>query len=250
MKSYDGDGYISRYLIHWTGKNKDTGVDDNEEGARILSAIASERRLRFSANPVYRRDCFTEIHDKMICFTDVPTHLSATHCTKYGQFGIALHKLPMMNMGAQPVFYTTHVWKRELDTIFDFLQKQSINCTLEPRLFSSLMHHFYFFQHFSTGCASSAYTCYYEREWRLGSHGLPLADELNRDNGKWRCIQEGYSRYINKEIGTRVVVGDCEYFAFQNKVVAFLVAPAAWRQKVRNPHGFDMHTYEDLVLGQ
>jgi len=64
MNSKLENGYISQYLIHWTGKGKDGRVDD-VEGARILSIIASTRKLRLSYNPIYKRDMFNEIHEKM-----------------------------------------------------------------------------------------------------------------------------------------------------------------------------------------
>jgi hypothetical protein len=50
-------------------------------------------------------------HEKMVCFTDVPLRHSNEHCNRYGRFGIAFHKLKMMNVGAQPVFYASHACK-------------------------------------------------------------------------------------------------------------------------------------------
>lgn len=204
MKSYADNGYISHYLIHWTGTN-DTGQVDDVEGARILSLIASTCRLRLSYDPIYKRDWSNEIHEKMVCFTDVPLRRSATHCARYGRFGIVFHKLPLMNVGTQPVFYTTHVWKRDLDLVFDFLQRQVHEPTLDGRLLQALLHHFYFTQHFSQGRADATDTSYYEREWRLGAQSLPTTEELNRDNAKLRCVQDGYPPYIDERIGIRVV---------------------------------------------
>lgn len=245
MKHTD-DGYISNYLTHWTGTDDKRRVSD-AEGARVLSLIASTRRLRLSYNPVYRRDWSNVIHGKMACFTDVPIQKSVPHCTKYGRFGITFHKLPLMNVGAQPVFYTSHVWKRDIDIIFDFLRDQVRKPTLDTNLIRALHHHFYFTQHFSKDRADSNDEFYYEREWRLGAQSLPTAEELNRDNAKFYCVQEGYPPYIDDRIGFRVVEGDHEYFSFQNAVVAFLVVPSDWTAKVENPHGFEVRAFEDLV---
>lgn len=248
MTSQKENGYISQYLIHWTGTDEAKRVDD-AEGARKLSLIASTRRLLLSYNPIYKRDWSTEIREKMVCFTDVPLRRSISHCAKYGHFGIAFHKLPLMNIGTQPVFYTTHVWKRDMDIIFDFLQSEVRHPTLEGKLLKALLHHFYFTQHFSHGLADTTDTFYYEREWRLGAQSLPTEEELNRDNARWHCVQAGYPPYIDQRIGIRVVEGDQEYFAFQNAPVAFLVIPVKWTEKVSNPHGFELRAYEDLVSG-
>ena len=152
-----------------------------------------------------------------------------------------------MNVGTQPVFYSTHVWANDMDVIFDFLQSQVRRPTLDSKLLKALLHHFYFTQHFSQGRADSTDTFYYEREWRLGAQSLPTVKQLNRDNAKWHCIQDGYPPYIDERIGVRVVEGDNEYFAFQSAPVAFLVIPVDWTHKVDNPHGFEVRMYEDLV---
>jgi hypothetical protein len=246
MRASIDNGYISRNLIHWTGTDHSEHIDD-AEGARVLSLIAATRRLRLSYNPIYRLDWSSEIHEKMVCFTDVPLQKSASHCGRYGRFGIAFDKLSLMNVGAQPVFYTTHVWKRDMELVFDFLQKQARMPTMDPHLLRALLRHFYFTQQFSRGRADATDTFYYEREWRLGAQSLPTADELNRDNALWHCVQEGYPPYIDERIGIRLVDGDDEYFSFQNAPVAFLVVPEGWIDTVTNPHGFEVRAYEELV---
>jgi hypothetical protein len=247
MKRTADNGYISRFLIHWTGTDGHGRVVD-AKGARILSLIASTRRLLLSYNPVYKRDWSHEVHEKMVCFTDVPIRRSAAHCSRYGRFGIAFRKLPLMNVGAQPVFYVTHVWKKDLDAIFEFLQSEVRQSTIDAGLLRALLHHFYFTQHFSKGRADRSDTYYYEREWRLGAQSLPTAEELQRDNAKWRCVQEGYPSYIDRRIGIRVVEDEEEYFAFEETPVAFLVSPADWRDRIDNPHGFEVRDYESLVM--
>lgn len=243
------DGYISPYLIHWTGKGTD-GFFDDSEGARILSIISETRQLKLSYNSIYEPDVFTEIHEKMSCFTDVPLKKSASHCARYGRFGIAFHKLQLMNIGAQPVFYTTHVWKRDMDTIFEFLKQQVKKPEINKNLLRALLNHFYFTQHFSDGRADQTDTYYYEREWRIGAQSLPTDEELNRDCAKFRCVEEGYPNYIDKNIGYRVVDGENEYFTFGTSPVAFLIAPADWVNRIANPNQFKICEYEKLVSEQ
>lgn len=129
-----------------------------------------------SASPAFNRlhlfDMYYEIHEKMVCFTDVPLSHSIQHCQLYGRFGIAFHKLKLMNVGAQPVFYASHACKRDMNIIFKFLQEQESNRTIDPILFRSLHQHFYFVQRLSDGRADGKDTFYYEREWRLGEQSL------------------------------------------------------------------------------
>jgi hypothetical protein len=137
------NGYISDYLIHWTGKQ------DDQCGADVLSIIGSTCKLKLSYNRIHVFDWYHEIHEKMACFTDVPLSHSIQHCQRYGQFGIAFHKLKLMNVGAQPVFYASHACKRDMDVIFKFLQDQVKNTTIDPILFRALHRHFYIIQRFS-----------------------------------------------------------------------------------------------------
>ena len=137
------NGYISNYLIHWTGR------DGDDRGAEFLSSIASTCKLRLSYNKLHIFDFYHEIREKMVCFTDVPLAHSAEHCKRYGRFGIAFHKLKLMNVGAQPVFYASHACKRDMDVIFKFLQDQARATTIDPTLFRALHRHFYFIQRLS-----------------------------------------------------------------------------------------------------
>ncbi len=82
MKAHADNGHISSDLIHWTGK------DGDDRGAKILSVIGSSLGLLFSYNPLHKVDWYNEIHEKMVCFTDVPLRHSAEHCKRYGRFGL------------------------------------------------------------------------------------------------------------------------------------------------------------------
>ena len=234
------DGYISDFLIHWTGKRGD------HSGAKTLSIVASTCELLLSYNSIHVFDFYHEIHEKMVCFTDVPLAHSLQHCQRYGRFGIAFHKLKLMNVGAQPVFYVSHVWKRDMNTIFKFLQEQNKNTTLGKDLFRALHRHFYFMQRFSDKRADEHDTYYYEREWRLGAHSLPTLAELGRPNAKYHCIEEGYTRYIGK----RRVEGNNEYFIFDPDDVAFLIIPNSLMENIKNPYRFEVKPYEALIAKQ
>lgn len=237
MTAHKDNGYISNYLIHWTGK------DGDERGANVLSAIASTLRLLLSYNRLHVFDLSHEIHEKMVCFTDVPLRHSSEHCNRYGKFGIALHKLKLMNVGAQPVFYASHACKHDMDKIFGFLQAKSQQTTLPNGLFQALHRHFYFIQRLSDGRADRDDTFYYEREWRLGAQSLVPKETLRRPNAKYRSKQEGYQHYT----GELVTEGDKSYFAFAKNDVAFLIAPRDRHATVENPNRFRIEAYEDLV---
>ena len=236
------NGYISDYLIHWTGK------DGDEKGAEVLSTIASTCKLLLSYNRLHIFDFYHEIHEKMICFTDVPLSHSAQHCRQYGRFGIAFHKLKLMNIGAQPVFYASHAYKHDMDMIFKFLQEQVENTTIDKKLFRALHHHFYFIQQFSDDKADRKDTFYYEREWRLGEQSLIPPEKLSRPNARYWCQQEGYPRYTGRLVKDK----DKLYFSFDEKkerseYIAFLIAPKDWKNKIENPHQFPIYTYEEIV---
>jgi len=235
-------GYISPYLIHWTGTDKGGNVDD-AEGCRVLSIIASSCELLLSYSPIHAFHMFSEVHEKMVCFTDVPLPLTERHCLKYGRFGIAFHKLGLMNVGAQPVFYASHVWKRDLDSIFRFLEEQRESRTLDEDVLRALRRHFYFTQRLSDGRADLPDTYYYEREWRLGAITLALQEELDRPNAGYWCKEEGYPPYIGK----RVDRDGKEYFAFAAEDVAFLIVPADWKDRVENPHGLPVRALEEVA---
>ena len=83
------DGYISNYLIHWTGKNNDAS------GAEVLSIIGRTCQLLLNYNPIFSYDFNNRIIEKMVCFTDIPLRHSNKHCIKYGRFGIAFDKLKL-----------------------------------------------------------------------------------------------------------------------------------------------------------
>lgn len=238
MENINDNGYISNYLTHWTGKKNSC------EGSKILSIISSSCQLLLSYNQIHIFDYTFEIHEKMICFTDVPFSHSIDHCKRYGQFGIAFHKPRLIKIGAQPVHYTTHTNKRDLDRIFKFIQDQTKKLTIDQDLFRAFHRHFYLMQRYSEVKAGDTDGFYYEREWRLGEQSLVLPEKLDRPNAKFHCIQEGYLPYIGKMVRK----GDKSYFEFNHEDVAFIIVPKNSKGNINNPHRFDIIDYEDLIL--
>ena len=240
MEIPNDNGYISNYLTHWTGKQ------DNKKGAETLSIIASECELLLSYNSLHAFDWHTEYHIKMVCFTDVPISHSMQHCMHYGKFGIVFHKLEIMNVGAQPVFYATHACKDDLDKIIRFLLEQTKKTTIESDLFGALKRHFLQIKCFSDGRADSKDSYYYEREWRLSKSTLVPSEKLDRPNARYCCQQEGYPPYI----GRLTKHGDKEYYSFKEEDVAFLIVPNGWNDKIKNPNNFAIYSYEELIAGK
>lgn len=226
-------GYVSHYLIHWAGRDK----APNEQ-ARILSQIASSCQLKLTPNQLFF-DGSTRIIDKMTCFTDVPLSRSSQHCAKYSKFGIAFHKLKLMNKGAQPIFYYTHVFIRDMRAIYNFVLDQIKKPSLNNDVMRSLHRHFYFVKEFSDGPADSLDSFYYEREWRIGNHCL-IPD--GQDKAKW-CLQNKLPR----SLGTLVRQGNDEYFKFELEDVAFLIVPGQYLKQIVNPRGFQLKSYEAFV---
>jgi hypothetical protein len=226
-------GYVSHFLIHWAGRDKPPS-----EQASILSQIASSCRLKLSPNQLFF-DGSTRIIDKMTCFTDVPLSRSSKHCAKYSKFGIAFHKLKLMNKSAQPIFYYTHVFIRDMRAIYNFVLDQIDKPSLDADVVRALHRHFYFVKEFSDGPANSRDSFYYEREWRIGSHCLIPAGQ---NKGKW-CLQNK----LPTSLGTLVREGNDEYFKFELEDVAFLIVPGQYLSQIVNPYGFLLKPYEDLV---
>lgn len=240
MNQPTDNGYISDNLIHWTGKNGD------DDGVQNLSAIVSTCRLRLSYNRVHILDIRHELHEKMVCFTDVPIQHSREHCLRYGKFGVAFDKKQLMFVGAQPVFYAPIAAQKDMNIIFNFFLAQQKEPTLPVRILDALHRHFFLTQRLSDGPQFARNTFYYEREWRLGEQNLKTEEEHAREMKAWADgnDQEGtYQAYF----GRLVRDGDKSFFAFDSEQVAFLVAPRGCHSRIKNPHCFPVEAYEDLV---
>lgn len=229
----DGD-YASRFLIHWAGRGKTPA-----ERSKILSVIATSRRLLLSGN-VFIKGLGIALGQKMVSFTDIPLRLSAWHCLKYGDFGIAFHKKRLMAKSAQPVFYSTHVYIRDMNTISRFIVDQARNPALDPDVLRALQRHIGFLQDFSEGSVDSPEAYYFEREWRIGE--LTLVPEGEADKGRWR-----WENNLPPSVGEIEEEDGKEFFKFEDDDVAFLIAPKDHAESLSNPHAFPVRVFEDLV---
>lgn len=229
----DGD-YASRFLIHWAGRDKTPA-----ERGEILSVIATSRRLLLSDN-VFISGLGIKLRQKMVSFTDIPLRLSARHCLRYSDFGIAFHKKMMMAKSAQPVFYSTHVYIRDMDTISRFIVDQAQNPALDPDVLRALQRHIGFLQDFSEGSVESPEAYYFEREWRIGELALVPEGEANKT--RWRMENK-----LPPTVGEIAVEGENAYVKFDDADVAFLVVPRDHAGLLSNPNGFPVRIFEELV---
>ncbi|MGA2466975.1 MAG: abortive infection system antitoxin AbiGi family protein [Thermodesulfobacteriota bacterium] len=228
------NGYISDYLIHWAGRDKSP-----EERVSVLSRIVTDCRLRLTRNEFFFNGSL-KFDEEMVCFTDVPLARSQQHCAKYSQFGIAFYKKQLMGKGAQPVFYFTHVFKKDMGRIHRFVIEQLKNSTIAPDVLRALHRQIYFTQQFAEGPADRHDIAYYEREWRIGPFSLKREGQ---DFLEW------YSEHdrLTPITGILVTEGDEQYFKFEQADVAFLIAPNQFIAQISNPHQFAVKSYESLV---
>ena len=176
----------------------------------------------------------------MVCFTDVPLIQSEQHCAKYSPFGIAFKKLRLMGKGAQPVFYFTHIFKKDMGRIYRFVLDQIKNPTLDRLVVEALHRHFYYMQQFAQERADRHDIAYYEREWRIGELCLITKGQ---DEGRWYLEHDE----LPPTLGTVVTEGDEAYFEFEEADVAFLIAPKQFIAGISNPRQFAIESYENLV---
>lgn len=108
--------FISNYLTHWTGKDKDDTM-----GLKNLESIVSLKQLWLNYCPHFRPANYVEANLRMVCFTDIPHHLSKEHCSRYGKFGIVFKKNNLMNYGANPVLYLTENKKDDATNVYNFI---------------------------------------------------------------------------------------------------------------------------------
>jgi hypothetical protein len=180
------DNYISKTLIHWTGRG-----NDDEKSFEILKNIISKQIIYLSycpnyATPIDNPTTRNNINDKetmMVCFTDLPLKNSKEFCSKFGSFGVGFKKKKMIEYGANPVLYTTskHIDRiQNINTLINKLLDEEVDREwkngMERYQFTSeqlyALHDFFgFTQEFSYKERDENY---YQREWRLNYATLPF----------------------------------------------------------------------------
>lgn len=235
------NGYVSNYLIHWTGK------DSDEKGFNTLLDILRDNRLRFGSNEFVRLGLSTsvaEVRDEMVCFTDVPIRYSHEHCMKYGKFGIAFGKQFLASKGAQPVFYYTPFTMPDVIKIIRFTIEPGETTVIPQDIMKALRRHFYFSQPYSNDSFASRHASFYEREWRLGEQNL---DENFGEGGVvYKRALAGEARPLGKLMSD----DKYKYFPFKVSDVSFVVVPQVFEAKLRDAlpmRQFCIMCYEDLV---
>ncbi|MDC1199922.1 abortive infection system antitoxin AbiGi family protein [Flavobacteriaceae bacterium] len=171
--------YINESLVHWTGRKK-----TDQAAFDILTKIIDSCTLLLSYCPNYTE--LPESHrtkTMMVCFTDLPLHLSEEHCNDFGKFGIGFNKENFIEYGANPVHYTTRVQLDRMKTYFDLLTNFSglevdreWKSEMEPYQFST--EQFYSMIELSGFTQEYDYKNksinYYQREWRINYQTLPF----------------------------------------------------------------------------
>lgn len=216
MVNFD-NGYVSNFLIHWTGK---------EKGFDSLLSILSENRLRFGANVFARlglRTVTADVKDHMICFTDVPIRYSRDHCDTYGECGIAFEKKFLARLGAQPVFYCTPSTERDFKEVMRFTIEPG-NVKVPQEVMKALRRLLYFSQPYCKDYKGENSYCspkasYYEREWRLG---LQKFDENYGEDG---VASRRYAAGDPLPSGKIIKDDKYWYFPFNDADISFVVLP-------------------------
>jgi len=178
--------FISNTLTHWTGRDK-----PDKEGFEIIEKIINTKKLLLTYCPNYPKlPENRQIRTMMVCFTDIPLHLSQEHCARFGKFGIGFSKDKMIQYGANPVLYTTREMNERVKTFISFigrLQGEEVDrpwrdATLNDDIgdryqftseqFYSMFELAGFMQNYQYSDTS---VDYYQREWRINYETLPKA---------------------------------------------------------------------------
>lgn len=217
------NGYVSNYLIHWTGRK------DDSSGLNNLLSILRDNRLKFGIREILEVGLETKkaaVELEMVCFTDVPIRHSYDHCKKYGRFGIAFEKKYLADNGAQPVFYYTPLVEQDVKKVIRFMLEDG-EASVPLDIFKALQRHFCFSQPYSGGGMDSPHASYYEREWRLCT---PYLDENYGQDG-----------VISKRLleGEPMPLGKLEedhngsFFPFKEADISFVVVPSDYEAQLR-----------------
>lgn len=232
------NGYISDYLVHWTGRK---GL---REGFTNLMSILENNRLKLGFNPFVWLSFQEAVGDNMICFTDVPIRHSRIHCARYGKFGVAFSKRSLANVGAHPVFYFTHSTQQDVQKIIRFLCDDRQSRTFPVDIYKALKRHFYFCQEYGRNKIDSRDAFYYEREWRIGEETLD--EDFGRDGTMAKRYRSGKPPYFGKLVRE----SNRSFFEFKNVDIAFVILPRRYENKFRKTfrnRPLKVMLYEDLV---
>lgn len=246
--------FISNTLTHWTGRDK-----PDAEAFGIIEKIINTRKLLLTYCPNYPRlPENRQIKTMMVCFTDIPLHLSQEHCARFGKFGIGFSKNKMIQYGANPVLYTTREMNERVEKFISLigrLQSEEVDrewrdATLNDDVgdryqFSSEQ----FFAMFELAGFMQNYQYsdtsidYYQREWRINYETLPKALGMEpQDTPGQGAIHGSIGEGKRKRTACSMLIdlGDIDY----------IVAPREYELQARNlTNGLraEVKVYEDEV---
>ncbi|MEA4905172.1 MAG: abortive infection system antitoxin AbiGi family protein [Bacteroidaceae bacterium] len=178
--------FISNTLTHWTGRDK-----PDTEAFEVIEKIINTKKLLLTYCPNYPRlPENRQIRTMMVCFTDIPLHLSQEHCARFGKFGIGFSKDKMIQYGANPVLYTTREMNERVEKFISLIGRlqseevdrewrdSALNADVGDR-YQFLSEQFFamfeiagFMQNYQYSDTSIDY---YQREWRINYETLPKA---------------------------------------------------------------------------
>jgi hypothetical protein len=217
--------FISNFLTHWTGKDK-----DDEKGFKNLKSIVTSNQLFLKYCPHFNPNKFIDAKLKMTCFTDIPHHLSNEHCKRYGKFGIAFKKDNLIKYGVNPVFYILNNKKDDFNKVYELIcDIKKYNIPIEIK--ESLERFFGYVQEYND---RSNNQCYYEREWRILENNLELEESEVVPPGK-----KGI-----KSINTETT----HYLQFDKNDIEFLICPKLFAKELSKDFNYPVIVYEYLVL--
>jgi hypothetical protein len=194
----------------------------------------------------------------MVCFTDIPLHLSQEHCALFGKFGIGFSKEKMIQYGANPVLYTTVKMNERVEKFISLigrLQSEEVDrewrdATLNDDIgdryqfsseqFVAMFELAGFMQNYQYSDTSIDY---YQREWRINYETLPKAFALEpQDTPGQGAIQGSIVTNNQKRIACSMLIDLDD--------IDFIVVPREYGDKARNiTNGFraEVKIYEDEV---
>lgn len=246
--------FISKTLTHWTGRDK-----PDSEAFQIIENIIKTKKLFLTYCPNYPNlPDNRQIRTMMVCFTDIPLHLSQEHCARFGKFGIGFSKEKMTQYGANPVLYTTKEMNERVETFISLIGRlQSEEVDREWRdsklnndvgdRYQFTSEQFYamfelagFMQNYQYNDTSIDY---YQREWRINYETLPKALGLEPQDTAGQGALHGYIGSGNKKKTA------CSML-FDLNDIDFIVVPREYEEQTRilmNELRAEIKVYEDEV---
>lgn len=246
--------FISNTLTHWTGRNKPDNV-----AFEIIEKIINSKKLLLTYCPNYPMlTDYTQLKTMMVCFTDIPLHLSQEHCALFGMFGIGFSKEKMIQYGANPVLYTTREMNERVEkfiSLISRLQSEEVdrewrdatqNDDIGDRYQFTSEQYFAMFElagFMQNYQYSDTSIDYYQREWRINYETLPKAIGMEIQDTPGQAAISGSIGTSNQQRIYCSMLIDLDD-------IDFIVVPRAYGDQARNMTDSlraEVKIYEDEV---